>query len=453
MKKLLLAAVGLVTILSLTACGDSLDAFEILERSQSTWEDAHSESFIMTADMEMHMDMGMISMTMPITMRMDVESLDRSRMEIEMSLMGIDEMHTLIYTRDGYQYTELTEMGQTTRTRLSVDSVSIDEMVAFMETNDLFDIAESWVESSSVVSTNDGYRLEFVYNMEGVLAFMSEGGMPLPGMDDFDDIMNLDDLDADNWAATMIMYVDNDYLPVSATMDMTMTFSVVEAGIAMEMVMDMTMEIIYTEVTVNFPAWLDEIEGSASGVSVAAADLVGTWEWDMGGYVYVFNADGTGKRGFVTDELDEFTWEILNGYHLYLELEWWSERWSLVLDNDMITITDLDFPTTVFSYIRTTDFDLDTEAAEDMAEIEADEEPIAGDLHELVGEWAWMGTPWLRFYEDGRATDLSNSTAFRWHEDGTFSGTMLQESWEIRNGELTVTWVGGLSYIYTRINN
>jgi phosphomannomutase len=92
---------------------------------------------------------------------MDVESLDRSRMEIEMSLMGIDEMHTLIYTRDGYQYTELTEMGQTTRTRLSVDSISIDEMVAFMETNDLFDIAESWVESSSVVSTNDGYRLEF----------------------------------------------------------------------------------------------------------------------------------------------------------------------------------------------------------------------------------------------------------------------------------------------------
>lgn len=129
---------------------------------------------------------------------------------------------------------------------------------------------------------------------------------------------------------------------------------------------------------------------------VEAADLVGTWVWNLGDdYVYTFYADGTGVRGPVINSLDEimdividafgqrlvnemleefgedeffeimllemgvepFEWEIANEV-LYLDFEFVAlfgvanEEWTAIIEDDLLTITSRQAPDLTFSYIR-----------------------------------------------------------------------------------------------------
>ena len=78
-----------------------------------------------------------------------------------------------------------------------------------------------------------------------------------------------------------------------------------------------------------------------------ASDLIGTWEWDQNsGYVYVFNEDGTGERGFAPFRRS-FQWEIVGG-----ELRIRRERWQVTLVDDVLTITSLQVANMEYHYIR-----------------------------------------------------------------------------------------------------
>ena len=55
----------------------------------------------------------------------------------------------------------------------------------------------------------------------------------------------------------------------------------------------------------------DNINEPDPEINPLVSEIVGTWAWDVDNtFRYVFYADGTGRRGFATQE-DEFSWEIV----------------------------------------------------------------------------------------------------------------------------------------------
>ena len=111
-------------------------------------------------------------------------------------------------------------------------------------------------------------------------------------------------------------------------------------------------------------------------------DLVGGWLWVNGPsvYVYFFDEDGTGSRGFVCDGLnsdfepdwEELEWGFSDGA-LTLEVNGWStERWSATISNDMLTLTSEEIEGLEYTYVR-------------VLEPEGNERRF----DELVGVWMW----------------------------------------------------------------
>lgn len=81
-------------------------------------------------------------------------------------------------------------------------------------------------------------------------------------------------------------------------------------------------------------------------------ELVGTWVWSDGdNFAYVFEADGRGSRGFI-GETYTFSWETTADGILVLRDGPFSEHWMYMIHDDVLTISSLDTPGMVFSYIR-----------------------------------------------------------------------------------------------------
>lgn len=80
--------------------------------------------------------------------------------------------------------------------------------------------------------------------------------------------------------------------------------------------------------------------------------FVGTWAWDViDDYEYVFYADGSGTRGFTADP-ETLEWETTADGQLLIHTGWFTEYWEYDIDGDVLTISSLQAPGTVFSYIR-----------------------------------------------------------------------------------------------------
>ena len=78
--------------------------------------------------------------------------------------------------------------------------------------------------------------------------------------------------------------------------------------------------------------------------------LVGTWAWDGGpAYLYVFNEDGTGTRGF-PGQIEQLYWYAYDD-HLLMETGIGLESWTFVIDDDVLTIDSRQANLT-WSYIR-----------------------------------------------------------------------------------------------------
>jgi len=88
-------------------------------------------------------------------------------------------------------------------------------------------------------------------------------------------------------------------------------------------------------------------------------DLVGTWGWDLGpAFVYIFNEDGTGSRGIVGIETEEFEWSTsgsqlrINRTGTVASGEIRNERWDYTIENNVLTIESRQESDLVLRYIR-----------------------------------------------------------------------------------------------------
>jgi hypothetical protein len=79
--------------------------------------------------------------------------------------------------------------------------------------------------------------------------------------------------------------------------------------------------------------------------------------------------------------------------------------------------------------------------------------PAGAAAEALVGTWAFGGRPWYQFNADGTGMNLSDGEQFNWHEDGTFSNATVYQNWVIEDDVLTITWVAGSTFQYSRITS
>ena len=79
--------------------------------------------------------------------------------------------------------------------------------------------------------------------------------------------------------------------------------------------------------------------------------FVGTWDWDMDDdYTYVFNADGTGTRGFSGNIID-FNWRTEDG-NLFIQAGFVIESWSYTIAGNVLTIDSNQIRGMRWSYVR-----------------------------------------------------------------------------------------------------
>lgn len=275
MKKLWVMLVILLTTVSLTACRENLDAVELLARSHEAQEQADIHS--MTLEMELQIDASMadITMEMPVMIRMEIESEERMRTDMNLSVIG-NEIHTTTFLRDGYVYTETNEFGHVQQTRLAADTTEETEVANMFNFSAL---TENAIESSSASATDDGYRLELTLNMAGLVILSEELDIEIPvmgGSGYLGDFLMWESLLNEEGAEpsiTLMMYLDETYLPISVVMTLEAGISPEEIGQATNATLNMRISSTVEEVTIDFPDWLDE-----ANVSIDESELLGLWE-------------------------------------------------------------------------------------------------------------------------------------------------------------------------------
>jgi hypothetical protein len=122
-------------------------------------------------------------------------------------------------------------------------------------------------------------------------------------------------------------------------------------------------------------AFITEAEANAAyeaaqnaGETAEESPIVGSWFWDEDDdWEYVFNSDGTGTRGFISEELIfDFLWTIegdlltidmtVNFDHEDLEIleeEFFLiEEWTFVIDGDSLTLTSRQVEDMEYTYVR-----------------------------------------------------------------------------------------------------
>lgn len=263
MKKLFVVMAMLFTIISLTACNENLDAFELLERSHEAQEDLGS--MIMEIDAQVSLTLMGMPLEMPLTVRMEVENEERMHMDMNMSMMGMG-INMSMFLRDGYMYSEMDMFGSTQRERTEV-GMNMNEAMNMIEMVEVFTsgfIGETMIEDSTAERIDDGYRLELMLNLDGIMSFLENMELVNEFLD-FGETIN-------EWNAAMILYINEDYLPISSVL------TVESESVAMNMTITTTQ---LGDVIINFPYWLDEINTSSSNFDESG--LLGQWQ------------DGTGR--------------------------------------------------------------------------------------------------------------------------------------------------------------
>lgn len=94
--------------------------------------------------------------------------------------------------------------------------------------------------------------------------------------------------------------------------------------------------------------------------AVPVSPIVGTWVWDYDAdYIYTFNSDGTGQRGFIADgDVEVFTWEVVGtqlNINLIGEIMTGMIRyqvWNFTIVDNVLTLESAQLEDIVFSYIR-----------------------------------------------------------------------------------------------------
>ena len=267
----------------LSASGESLNALELLERSLVAQADI--DSMIMEVDAEINMAVPGMAMDIPMTMRMEMESEERMRTDMNIEMMGMD-MQTTSFLRDGYEYTEENEFGIVNRSRSAIhphDSTEIFDLLNILDTDLGLD---NMITNSSASRIADGYRLEFDLDMSGLMSIFDN-------IDMMGEILDFDEIFGD-FVVTIVMYLDEAYLTTSMVLTIEMEVDIDGIMTAVNMTMSMT-PVQIGDVTIDFPAWLDELETSVTPTPAPTSSdfensaLLGYWENGAGRiFLWVF---------------------------------------------------------------------------------------------------------------------------------------------------------------------
>ena len=175
--------------------------------------------------------------------------------------------------------------------------------------------------------------------------------------------------------------------------------------------------------------------------------LVGTWVWEGNvSYEYVFNSDGTGRRGEA--EMLIFTWSVRRDGRLILDFgrDYENDDWIYTIEDYNLTLVRREDPSESYTYFR-----VDHNA-------------------DLVGVWVWEfdESYELAFHAEGDGSRgfLPAADPFRWFTSGgrllMNVGPGVDEHWDFTrasleiDGEnrdvLTITnrLVPGVTYSYIR---
>jgi len=435
-----------------TRLNTAMAAFGLIESSFAAMEDVDSLSA--DFDIEIELSAPGISTDIPITLRLYVEMLDdlNMQLDISMSIFGMLDQSTL-YWRDGYMYT--VENGVVSRERVDdTEQVDMDPSITdIFEPEDLRGLITS---ATSNRISGGGYRLELAIDEKLLGDLFREQGIigmfdvqdelgTFDELDEFElfdlfDLMSLLDVVLEFEEMNVVVYLDSDYFISSASIDMAVAFIIDGFNISLDAYMDLTIDQI-GDITVDFPAYLDDAEEAEEIVftPIADSELLGTWENGSGfifiwvfdeaetveflenGTVIITQSDGTsetvdwnptGSGSFIADE-DHFTYAIIS---------------------NALTITD--------SFNDTWEFTRsDNGVANDIGEVD-----VSAD--DIIGTWEWDedNDYILTFDEDGTATRgfADRQTDFEWEFTDENVITMTfgnrTEEWEavIVNDVLTI---------------
>jgi len=191
-------------------------------------------------------------------------------------------------------------------------------------------------------------------------------------------------------------------------------------------------------------------------VAETSDTLVGAWRWaDDATWLYTFNADGTGTRGFEWQGLVPFTWRAdsssLNIATLPMQEEW---AFAIVEEEGLffLAIESLQVPGMSFVYMF-------TDYVEDVA---------PEDYSMLLGAWAWVDElgniyPWdYVFFSDGSGVRGTTEAfdVFWWEADFEIGYLSIYipeivEEWDLELTADTFTAssadLPGVRLIYNRI--
>ncbi|MCL1990079.1 MAG: hypothetical protein FWG67_04230 [Defluviitaleaceae bacterium] len=185
---------------------------------------------------------------------------------------------------------------------------------------------------------------------------------------------------------------------------------------------------------------------------LSPSDLSGTWEWDFDDdFIYVFNVDGTGVRGFSELRFD-FLWELVDGHIIYLHFgsgrHAQTERWAVTLEPDQLTLADLD-GYHIWQYSNTQNpFDT-TQPFTDS--------PLLGRWDNGQGPfflWVFEESDTVEFFENGTVIrtqgDISETLIWRPGATGHFSADGLAFTYFIQDGQLIITDIDDDSWFFQR---
>lgn len=183
--------------------------------------------------------------------------------------------------------------------------------------------------------------------------------------------------------------------------------------------------------------------------------VVGAWVWDEDyGYIYEFMADGTGRRGWYPDLLEDFAWStVMADNHLILHFNLYYESLTYTIVDDVITLDSRQVIGMSFNYVRWEG---------DFIETEPYEYEVDFTGHPLVGTWAWdADSSYIyTFMADGTGVRgfAGNRYDIFWYAYEDFLlmdvGTTMIEEWsfEIVDDVLTIVslQVAGTTWSYVR---
>ena len=160
--------------------------------------------------------------------------------------------------------------------------------------------------------------------------------------------------------------------------------------------------------------------------------FLGAWHWDENSdFLYVFHADGTGTRGFISDGFQHFHWYVLEDSLFITPASTtpeWVEHWAFSIDNGALHVSSRQVPDLAWTYLHAPETSPNGQTVPTESDIEQNSS--------LVGMWDWDTDSSFTYVFNADGTGRRGFTgaihSFYWHTDGSnlyIDTGIMVESW------------------------